>query len=564
MRISKIQIENFKSIKSLDLDLSQICCFVGPNNAGKSNILLAIQRVLGRDWVSVSSFDEQDIYAHDYDSDLTIRVSFDPGIQYTKFKHAEPVLIKTLAFEYTRYEVGDDKGKRRLEQKCFDGTGKPTLVLMKAPKKGEAHQFQPLVNIPSEVRESVPLIYIGTNRTLAEQLPAARHSMLRQLFEDVNRDFQDPKQTVKVTQEDGSEAEVPRLERFQRLMEAAVKLLRTESFVALEDSIKRNALQQLGLDPTTDSDKLDLLFAPFDTMDFYKSLDLRVREGTFSVSATELGEGVQNALVLAILKAFEERRKQGAILLIEEPEMFLHPQMQRSLYKTLREIAKTNQIIYTTHSPHFVSIPEYDAVVIVRKGTDGTKVRRSDLPTNTKRKEKLVKELDPERSELFFATRLLLVEGDTEKLALPEYAKRLNLDLDRVGATIVEVGGKRNLPEFAQIATSFEIPTGIVYDEDSSDFVDKDEETQFNAALDELARKDRSVMVWRFSKKFEDHLRKAVGEQSYQKLCEKYPRVGKPTRARLIATEADLPIPDPVPEILAWLANRPLAQPRPK
>ena len=51
-----------------------------------------------------------------------------------------------------------------------------------------------------------------------------------------------------------------------------------------------------------------------------------------------MGEGVQNAIVLAVLKAFEERRKQGAILLIEEPEMFLHPQMQRSLYKTLRAI----------------------------------------------------------------------------------------------------------------------------------------------------------------------------------------------------------------------------------
>jgi predicted ATP-dependent endonuclease of OLD family len=36
------------------------------------------------------------------------------------------------------------------------------------------------------------------------------------------------------------------------------------------------------------------------------------------------GEGIQNAIVLAILKAFEERRKQGA-LLMEEPEMFLHP-----------------------------------------------------------------------------------------------------------------------------------------------------------------------------------------------------------------------------------------------
>jgi predicted ATP-dependent endonuclease of OLD family len=48
--------------------------------------------------------------------------------------------------------------------------------------------------------------------------------------------------------------------------------------------------------------------------------------------------------------------------------------------------------------------------------------------------EKLRKEVDPERGELFFARRLLVVEGDTEKLAFPEYATRLPLDLNRAGA----------------------------------------------------------------------------------------------------------------------------------
>ena len=120
----------------------------------------------------------------------------------------------------------------------------------------------------------------------------------------------------------------------------------------------------------------------------------------------------------------------------------------------------------------------------------------------------------------------------------------------------MEVGGKRNLPEFAQIAASFEIPTGIVYDEDS-DFDDEGEEGKFNAALDSLGGKDGRVSVWCLSKKYEDHLRKAIGEKKYQTLCQKYSNVGKPTRARLIATETEVPIPEPVAEILMWLANKP-------
>ncbi|MBL7981927.1 MAG: AAA family ATPase [Flavobacteriales bacterium] len=557
MRISRIQIDNFRSVRQLDLEVPEVLCLVGPNNAGKSNILQALHRVLGGGWLSVNSFEESDVYAHKTDSDISIKVSFEPAIPYRKLKDAPTVDVRTLSFDYTRYKVGADKGTRRFEQKCLGDDGESPTVWAGVPKKGVPPKFERLVNIPAEVRDGVPLIYIGTNRSLKDHLPGARFSMLRQLFTDIDKELSDPGQTVKVRKADGTEHDVQRLERFRQLMEHAVKLLRTKSFDDLETSIKQNALRQLGLDPILDADKLDLFFSPFSTMDFYKSLDLRVRECDYSVSATELGEGIQNALVLSILQAFEERRKKGAILLIEEPEMFLHPQMQRSLYKTIREIALTNQVIYTTHSPHFVSVPNYHEVALVRKESDGTAVRKSDLPTNDKFKEKLIKELDPERNELFFAKRLLLVEGDTEKLVLPEYAKQLGLDLDREGATIVEVGGKRNLPDFASIAISFGIPTGIVYDEDAGDFDNKrEEEKEFNKALDGLARQDGTVQVWCFKKKYEDHLRAALTEPVYQKLCQKFAQTGKPTKARLIAMEPGLTIPEPVPAILRWLAGK--------
>jgi putative ATP-dependent endonuclease of the OLD family len=147
--------------------------------------------------------------------DIKIMISFDPPLTYTKFSETDPVEITTLSFEYTRYKIGNQKGQRRLEQKCLTANGKPPMVLAKAPKKGEQRQYQALVGIPSEIREAIPVIYVGTNRSLKEHLPNARYSLLRYLLEDIDRDLRNSGQTVVATRSDGSQIEMPRSQYFQ-------------------------------------------------------------------------------------------------------------------------------------------------------------------------------------------------------------------------------------------------------------------------------------------------------------------------------------------------------------
>ena len=553
MKIKTVNIQGFRSIKEpMELHLEQVNALIGANNCGKSNILSAIYRVLGRDWVTKNSFFENDVHNEDFDTDIIIDFEFDEPFKYEQYKGIF-IDIPKVRFTYTRYKVGENAGQRRLEKQCLKLDDNPVFGFKTRPKKGAQPQMLPLTTIPQELQESFPVIFIGTDRNLRNQLPGSRNSILGALMKDINADFENPDNLIEVGKP-GSGKMIPRIERFKQAIDEAIRTLKTEEFNALEKAIKENALKQLGFNPETEGDKLDLYFNPLSSLEFYKSLEIFVNEHDYNVNATELGAGFQNAIVLAILKAFEDRKKQGALFLIEEPEMYLHPQMQRSLYKTIRQIGESNQVIYITHSPHFVTIPEFNEIVLVSKNEDGTHIRKSTLEADEGLKNKFRKELDPERNEMFFAKKLLIVEGDTEKMAFPEFAKRMNIDFDSAGSTIIEVGGKRNLIDFMELALSFGIPVGVVYDTDSSDFgkAEREAEEEYNALLNSYSEKGMQVFV--FEKNYEDECKKYYSEKTYQEYCMSFGR-NKTLRARLMAQEEEIPIPEFVKPIITWLGN---------
>ena len=162
-------------------------------------------------------------------------------------------------------------------------------------QRGAIHNRDPIRNFESRarlVREAVPLIYIGTDRSLRRQLPSQQYSLLRRIFEDINEDFQDPENKVTVRDREGKEIEVARTARLEQLLKLAMSFLRTDEFKRIEASIKQNVLEQLGLDAA--SDDLDLYFTPMSSMDFYKNLDLVIKDHGFSINATEVGQGFQS------------------------------------------------------------------------------------------------------------------------------------------------------------------------------------------------------------------------------------------------------------------------------
>jgi hypothetical protein len=185
----------------------------------------------------------------------------------------------------------------------------------------------------------------------------------------------------------------------------------------------------------------------------------------------------------------------GLVLLIEEPELYLRPQAQRYLYRLLRELASAgNQVLYSTHAPAFLNVGRLEELALVERHRERGTAIVQPHPLPADESFRALSEFDAERSELFLARAALLVEGRTEKLVFPFIFGALGHDHDREGISIVECGGKPNIPLFASICEAVQIPYLVVHDRDAPPGKQPiPSERAVNAAIASMAGEERVI-----------------------------------------------------------------------
>ena len=428
--INRIVIENYRSIKHLDFKPKNFCAFIGENNVGKSNILCAINLVLGERW-PLNQVSIDDVCDRDRNLNLLIQIYFDNPITYAYY--GSNFDIAGFGLEYN-YNTGG-------AMHCLNSDGSTLQT-----------QFHRDLAINNAIREQVPSLLIGVGRDLERELSGSQWTLLGRILRDIEAEFQQDSQ---------------RTRDYDTKIQEACDLLRIAGFVELENILKEQVQKLTGFV------NADLKFKQPKVLNQYRSLELTVQESRHynGCSALDMGSGIQSAIVVALIQAFRQLKRIGAILLIEEPEVYLHPHARRYFYNLLRELANQgNQVFYTTHSTEFVSLPDFENLCIVRKKpVEGTQLNQAEglsITPASKEELKLLTQFDARRNELFFARKVMLVEGQDERVVLPHVFALKGIDVNRDCISIVDVGGKNNLEFMMKIVRGFSIPFVTLHDED--------------------------------------------------------------------------------------------------
>ena len=224
-----------------------------------------------------------------------------------------------------------------------------------------------------------------------------------------------------------------------------------------------------------------------DPLNFYKILYPVLVENGSSRNPAEAGSGMRNLIVLALFRAYARVFKGDAIIAVEEPEIYLHPHAQHSLNSLFETLAEEGaQLFISTHSAALLCPERSDRVIRVRQLPDDegnvcTQIKHVTSPKLLRLRQRLHPTLTMtiesmreryrnicsiEHCEAFFATCVLLVEGPTERTALPIYAKHLGVDFNKLGVSIVSANGKGNLDSLHHLYNSLEIKAFVVFDND--------------------------------------------------------------------------------------------------
>ena len=454
--LSEITIRNFKSIRILTIELSPFTPLVGYNNAGKTNIIEGIMWLLRKTSLGDSSF-----------NDINRSVEVEGVIS-----GINQDIIDQLP-ENHRASILPFLTDNKLIIKRVQTLPNLPLGQIKLYVKDPAHSGE-----PNEWR----LNPTGIDQAIQSLLPEPIHIGA---MENAEEDVSKSKSTTtigKLLGEIIGPIQASYTEQVQTALNGIKELLdadgtsRASELVAFDTEVNRKVesfFPGVNIKVHVPTPELKEVFSK-GTIKVFENLNPLGRD----VSA--LGHGAQRSIQMALVRHLADIKRESGehvsntLLLIDEPELYLHPQAIEVLRDALKTLSKEGyQVIFSTHSPLTLTSADVENTLLIRKNDEVGTFKRNSLKTSIVR----VLATHPSQttilftlsnsSNILFAEKIILAEGKTENKLLPKIISKVTgktLGLHKTA--LVPTNGSGSIRKTFEVLNAMDLPTKAIVDLD--------------------------------------------------------------------------------------------------
>lgn len=470
MKINKITIQNFKCLgpDPITLDFSDnIIVLIGENNVGKSSVLKALSIYFsGTKTMPVEYFFNKQT---DFEHAVKITIWFNDLTNGDKSHQAISPYIST----------GDDEELWILKKLYYysdDGKAKCSYITIVNGEEKNNPAGLPQISDDLFTEEKMQKIYVEAVRNLSEVTEGSGKTIFGQLFNLILcSDLEETTQFKELlrsfeeyTALFNEETQLPKIKEIEEeITKRLSRIIPAKSFINAEVPKVQKIL------PT-----------PSLLANDGREIDTRPEEQ---------GHGFQRALIFTLLELFAETKSPITkeigpcnLLLIEEPEVYMHPQMIRKIANVLYDIAEQGkaQVIITTHSPFLIRIVNKQKTLIRFMRTTDNKLKifqqnEKIFPDanseEAKKRLQMILRFDPAVNELFFAKRVVLLEGESEFCALKETGEFIDFMREdtnlhkKEDTTLINCRGRDFIPLFQKVLNHFQIDYVVIHDTEGQD-----------------------------------------------------------------------------------------------
>ena len=495
MHLSRLYIKNYRSIKELDLTFGKgKNVLVGRNNAGKSNIIRAINLILGETvptYAKSENITENDFYSWKEEREGSIITNTsddifiwcelsrdeDEPLDYDEFYKCYGYYVYSEN-KYSSIPKRISKAELPFNYECIFINENDVEKYYINPKRREleplerelddkyifAFAFRATKNDEGLILKDMRFLYREDEDQ--DWILSFKASIRNELLQSaIIPSFRDPQMQLRLS----SWSWYGKLMRFltddyadaPELKEAfdKVKSVSDRIFKELENKITKSTL-----DVAFPGTNLIFQFNADNKTDLYKNCVIYIDDGVRSL-ITEKGSGIQSATIIGLFNYYTRfvNTVGSALLCIEEPEIYLHPHARRVISDRLDDFLENarNQVIITTHSVEFIRSARGDLhLILVRKGDCGTEA----LSINIDDFKHLL--IDNNQNELFFADKVIVCEGFDWFILKAIDQEVFHGELDKQNISVISVGGKDNISKLVKLALKLDIKCFVLADFD--------------------------------------------------------------------------------------------------